>query len=146
MNLEIYGWDILKKNFPNIPFSKSILLNVFKKEFSSFKFDTINIVFTDKKHIQELNMEFRKKDIPTDVLSFPIEKDPLEGEIYICPECIDNINEREVLRLIVHGFLHILGYEHKGYFNEDLKHKEDMFVKQEEMLENIYDEINSRIR
>jgi probable rRNA maturation factor len=144
MKLEIYGWNILKKHFPKISFSKSKLKNILKEEFSSFKVSNIDIVFTTKKHIQELNKEFRKKDTPTDVLSFEIEREPLKGEIYVCPEYIVEENgEKEVARVIVHGFLHIVGYEHEGYFKEDSKKKEKMFVKQEEMLENIYNNLNN---
>jgi probable rRNA maturation factor len=144
MNLDIYGWNILKKHFPTISFSKSKLKNILKEEFSSFKVSNIDIVFTTKKHIQELNREFRKKDTPTDVLSFEINKEPLKGEIYVCPEYIGKENgEKEVIRIVVHGFLHIVGYQHKGYFDEGLEEKEDMFVKQEEMLENIYNNLNN---
>ena len=138
MELNIYGWNILKKHLPDISFPKDTLLNTLKKEFSSFKIDTLNIVFTSKDHIKKLNREFRKKNSGTDVLSFLINEKPLEGEVYICLECIPENNEKEVLRLVVHGFLHIVGYHHDRYFDEDSKEKEEMFVIQEEILENIY--------
>ena len=143
MVLEIYGWDILKKDFPKLSFSKTQISNILMKEFSSFDVDSINIVFTTKQHIKELNSEFRSKDSPTDVLSFLIEKEPLKGEIYICSEYVDDINEKEVLRLIIHGFLHIVGYIHEGFFRESSKKQEDMFVKQEKILDNIYSSLNN---
>jgi probable rRNA maturation factor len=144
MKLEIYGWDILKKHFPDISFSKNKLRDILKKEFSPFEVNDVNVIFTTKKQIQELNKEFREKDSPTDVLSFEIEEEPLEGEIYVCPEYVgEGDGEKEVVRLIVHGFLHVVGYEHEGYFKEDSNEQEKMFVKQEEVLENIYNNLNS---
>ncbi len=105
----------------------------------------ISIVFTTENDIKELNKEFREKNSSTDVLSFVIEEKPLLGEIYVCPEYIQkNYNEEEVLRDIVHGILHLLGDDHKGSFDPKSKVKENMFVKQENILENILYEINNR--
>jgi probable rRNA maturation factor len=142
MNLAIYNWNLLEKYFSNLSFPKNMLIDVLKKEFSTFKIDSLNIVFTTKKHIKELNKEFRQIDETTDVLSFLLSEKPREGEIYICSECAVEKDEKEILRLIVHGCLHVLGYKHKGYFKEESKEKEVMFVKQEEILENICSNLN----
>jgi len=158
MKLNIYNWTVLKKHFPNISFSKKDLQEVLFKKFSKYDLNNIdnvndikklNVVFVSPKDIKQLNKDFRKKDTVTDVLSFVLEQDPLIGEIYICPEYVaKKYNYEEVLRVIVHGFLHLLGYEHTQHFSEisNLKgeDKEDMFVKQENMLQNILYEINNR--
>jgi len=82
-------------------------------------------------------MKYRDIDSPTDVLSFEVSDSKKEGEIYICPEYVytffqGNQFEEEILRLIIHGTLHILGYDHKESMNESLD--EEMFKVQEELL------------
>lgn len=154
MQLSIYNWDILKKHFPKLPFSKKELREILFKELSNYDLNTVvgvsniktlNIVFVSPKEIKELNKDFRKKNTVTDVLSFVLEEDPLIGEIYVCPEYIvRKYDHTEVLRVIVHGFLHLMGYEHTRHFTGGLKSKEEMFVKQENMLQNILYEINNR--
>lgn len=158
MTLNIHNWTKLQKYFPNIEISEEELKKILLKTFESYnketkgedvfsEIDTINIIFTSSREIKRLNRDFRKKDSVTDVLSFTIEQDPLIGEIYICPEFISKkYFFEEVLRDILHGFLHLLGYEHVGHFSEALKGKEEMFAKQEDMLQNILDEINNRVR
>ena len=64
--------------------------------------------------ISELNREHRGKDETTDVLSFPIDEDgggpgPRElGDIVICPEHTSDLTEA-----VVHGVLHLCGYDHE---------------------------------
>jgi probable rRNA maturation factor len=158
MTLNIHNWTKLQKYFPNIELRKEELKKILLKTFESYtkgrrgedastEIDTINIIFASSKEIKRLNREFRKKDSVTDVLSFTIEQNPLIGEIYICPEYISKkYSFEEVLRDILHGFLHLLGYEHGGHFSEALESDEEMFVKQEDMLQNVLDEINNRVR
>ncbi len=76
---------------------------------------------------QELNKQYRQKDKPTDVLSFPLEERSLEtygilplGDIFICLDVARsqaqefNITLKEELaRLTVHGFLHLMGHDHE---------------------------------
>ena len=83
----------------------------------------VNLVFTTKRRIQQLNKSHRQKDKATDVLSFNLGDssgdDSVFGEIYIstdiarvqAPE-FDNTFSKELLRLSCHGLLHILGYDH----------------------------------
>ena len=77
--------------------------------------------------IKELNKKYRHKDKVTDVLSFPLEDKTLQkqgiiplGDIFIClpfakkQAKMQNISiEEELARLTVHGFLHLLGYDHE---------------------------------
>ena len=78
----------------------------------------ISVVFSDNESILEINKEFLKHDYYTDVISFNYSKgDIIEGEIYIS---IDKVKEnaleygdgikRETMRVIIHGVLHLLGY------------------------------------
>lgn len=94
---------------------------------------TTTIAFVSDKKMSELNNQFRGKNKTTDVLSFPFENDFDEnenflGDIVISLEqaerqAIENnlTLENEVKQLILHGILHLLGYDHEtdnGEMNE----------------------------
>jgi probable rRNA maturation factor len=95
----------------------------------------INLAFVDTKTIRRLNREFLKKDAPTDVLSFPFgEKKSIDGKSYLgdiaisvpqaFKQCLPKTHglEKELEDLAVHGFLHLLGFDHgKGIEEEQTK-------------------------
>ncbi|HEY6486491.1 MAG TPA: rRNA maturation RNase YbeY [Candidatus Cybelea sp.] len=75
--------------------------------------------------MRELNREYREKDAPTDVLSFPMEQAPLAdaqrllGDVVISVDTAarqaseyDATLQRELYRLLIHGLLHLLGHDH----------------------------------
>jgi probable rRNA maturation factor len=72
------------------------------------------IDLVDAARIQALNREHRGRDRPTDVLSFPIDEDepvagPRElGDVVICPE-----HAEDLVEAVVHGVLHLCGYDHE---------------------------------
>ncbi len=79
----------------------------------------INLIYFDDEKIRSLNKQFLEEDRATDVLAFKLneEDDPLEGEIYVGAErALEQAKEykvsftKEILRLSVHGALHLLGY------------------------------------
>jgi probable rRNA maturation factor len=83
--------------------------------------EEICILFTDDIEIQSLNRDYRAKDKPTDVLSFPLEKDGYLGDIAISMQTARRQAKEfgahlrdELLRLIIHGVLHIEGFEYEG--------------------------------
>lgn len=84
----------------------------------------LSIAFIGEKEMRRLNREYRHKDKVTDVLAFPLnERDDegvLLGEVLICyPQAKRQAAERghtgreEVLDLLIHGTLHVLGYDHE---------------------------------
>lgn len=109
----------------------------------------ISITFVDDERIREINRDYRGKDTPTDVISFALNEageeevqiiDPegpnVLGDIIISiPRTIEQAQryehsfERELGFLLVHGFLHLLGYDHLT--DEEEK---TMFSRQEEIL------------
>ncbi|HHT90176.1 MAG: rRNA maturation RNase YbeY [Bacillota bacterium] len=89
----------------------------------------VSVSFVDDGTIQILNREYRSMDAPTDVLSFPQDDDggfvALEGMPAVLGDIVISLEraqsqaaefghsvEREVVYLAVHGFLHLLGYDH----------------------------------
>jgi probable rRNA maturation factor len=68
----------------------------------------------DPERIRELNREYRGRDEPTDVLSFPVDEaapaaGPRElGDVIICPE-----HTEDLIEVVVHGVLHLCGYDHE---------------------------------
>ena len=83
--------------------------------------DEINIRITSNRELQGLNRRFRKKDKPTDVLSFPSAMPKVAGDIAISADIaatsaakLGHSTETEVKILILHGLLHLAGYNHEN--------------------------------
>ena len=90
----------------------------------------IELTFVGQARIRQANLDFRFKDKPTDVLSFEYAQDDnLLGEILIYPKCYTRTFD-EIDRLIIHGILHILGYDHEG----DETEAQEMETIQEHLL------------
>ena len=80
---------------------------------------TVNLVFCDNAYIRDLNNRFRKLDKVTDVLSFIYDEEDVFGEIYIATLKAQKQAPRwknsffdELRRLVVHGALHLAGFDH----------------------------------
>jgi len=80
----------------------------------------VSLLFTDDAHIRELNSRYRGQDKPTNVLSFPQASGRLIGDIILAYETVSlearlagRPFEAHMAHLIVHGFLHLLGYDHE---------------------------------
>ena len=102
----------------------------------------ISVTFVDNDRIHELNKQYRNKDMPTDVLSFPmgengqydIDEDngcKVLGDIVISmqrameqAELHGHSLQREVAYLTVHSMLHLLGYDHEGSGLEAVRMRE----------------------
>src|SRR3989344_2239073 len=107
----------------------------------------LGIQLVSPERMQELNFTHRQKDKPTDVLSFPLNDVTLEkydilplGDIFICPDvAVTQAAEskipvkEEMARLIIHGILHLLGYDHEQSLADDKK----MLDLQEEILNQL---------
>lgn len=81
----------------------------------------VTITFVGPSRMQALNREWKGHDAPTDVLAFPLPGPggTVTGDVYICP-AVARVHAREhrvpvrqeLIRLVVHGTLHVLGYDH----------------------------------
>jgi rRNA maturation RNase YbeY len=87
---------------------------------------SLSLAFVDKEEIKKLNKKFRKKNKATDVLSFELGDGKYLGEVVICPEMVKPDKsqrhfdgpatipaERDLVRVFVHGILHLCGYAHE---------------------------------
>lgn len=123
------------------------LLN-FAKEQENIEEDAeLSVTFVDKEEIQQINRDYRDKDKVTDVISFALEEDEPEiegldiprvlGDIIICADVAKeqaeeygHSFERELGFLSLHGFLHLLGYDHMNEADE-----KEMFGRQKSILD-----------
>ena len=122
---------------------EEVLYGALKKE----KLDNVsfNLIIVDNKYIHELNKNYRDIDRETDVITFALEDEDtvilpenerVLGDIYISydkaleqAEMYQHSLLRELSFLAVHGFYHLLGYDHQTKEEEKV-----MFEKQEEVL------------
>ena len=87
---------------------------------------TFTLLLSNNKNIKKLNKLFRKKNKSTDILSFPldkkikIKKNTYLGDIIISYNYLDKPRSQDlksfkekVTKIFIHGFLHLLGYDHK---------------------------------
>lgn len=130
---QVEYWD-LEKNNKYEEVVKKVVEQCFKEEKIEKSKLYLSIILTTPKHIHEINNEYRDVDRETDVLSFPIfEKQEIEqkiekkdfrnedvlGDIIISIEQVEkqakeygHSFEREFAYMIVHGFYHLMGYDH----------------------------------
>lgn len=122
---------------------EDVLKSAVKKE--NLVNTTFNLIIVDNDYIHELNKNYRHIDRETDVITFALEDDDslimptderILGDIYISiDKAISQAEEyghsllRELSFLAVHGFYHLLGYDHMTKEDEKV-----MFTKQEEVL------------
>jgi len=111
---------------------KKLILNILKNLPNNYRFINkkvnISVLLTTNKKIKYLNKKFRKKNKPTDILSFPFfEKKELKknlkkknlylGDIAISYQEFSKKNKKNYkigfIKIFIHGFLHLLNFDHK---------------------------------
>ncbi len=103
---------------------------------------SLSLLLSNNKNIKKLNKYFRNKNKPTDILSFPfnhnnkIDKKTYIGDIIISYNFMDNsklknqkIFKEKVIKTFIHGFLHLVGFDHiyKNDHNKMLKEEKLIF-------------------
>lgn len=155
MRNEIEFIDLLNETtLKNYKRTMKRILKRIKKELNIKQKLGLSVTLCDNNHIQDLNKTYRKKDMPTDVLSFAMEDDEDKalieeigklsrvreiGDIIISYEKAQaQANEynhslnREMCFLFTHGVLHLLGYDHMSKNDEEV-----MFALQEKILSDL---------
>jgi probable rRNA maturation factor len=115
---------------------KKQISSVFRKE--GVKLGGLNYIFCTDKRLLKINQDFLKHDYYTDIITFEINPkgQPIEGEIYIS---VDRVKEnahllgisfkQELLRVILHGALHLCGYKDKTPSQiKEIRQKEEFYL------------------
>ena len=135
--LDFSKWKYKIKN-PNIYFKKKFqklsTIPSFKNKNQEF-----SILLTNSKKIRSLNYKFKKKNKPTDVLSFPthnvFKNNSYIGDIAICFEILNKRSKTsnfflEFDKMWIHGYFHLIGYDHKKLKDfKKMKKKENLVLK-----------------
>ena len=122
------------------------LIKVFPKKYRFIKKKvSLTILLSDNKNIKKLNKKFRNKNKATDVLSFPsekkinIKKSPYIGDIVFSyeymnkPKTLSTLEfKNKLAKIFIHGFLHLLGYNHIK-----LKDFKVMLIEEEKIYQTI---------
>ncbi len=142
MELLIHFEDI--KKFPKAKGIKNILTHIFNEEKS--KAGSIGIIFCSVDYLLRINREYLSHDYYTDVITFDYtESNIVSGDIFIS---IDRVKENAVLfntlfgielyRVIIHGILHLLGYnDQKEREKKEMQKKEEIYIKEWINVDNL---------
>ena len=120
--------------FPN----DSIYSNWVERIVKHYKKDleTLNYIFTSDEYLLKVNQDYLNHDYYTDIISFPLSKDPISGDIFIS---IDRVKENsgilktefnnELLRVMAHGLLHFIGFDdHTEQDINDMRQAEEFSI------------------
>ncbi|OGD21968.1 MAG: rRNA maturation RNase YbeY [Candidatus Aminicenantes bacterium RBG_13_64_14] len=100
----------------------------------------VTLAFVGERAIRTLNRKFRKKDRPTDVLSFPLGEKGADGKFYLgdiviaVPVAFRQSRakghglDRELRLLAIHGFLHLLGYDHSAGIEDEERKAQRLYL------------------
>ncbi len=126
-----------KKLINNKIFFSKILRGFPKKYKFVNKKVIITVLLSNNKKIKKLNKLFRKKNKPTDILSFPI-KNKIKNNVFYLGDIIisyDFMNKpssisvqefkKKVTKIFIHGFLHLKGFDHSNNFDYEKMNKEE---------------------
>lgn len=124
--------DVFVANEQDVPVDEHRVASLARHALSAEDVDEeaeLSVLFVTPDHIRRLNSRFAGNDYVTDVLAFPMSDDEQEdtdeelllGDVVVCPAVAErNASQyghgliREVDVLVVHGILHLLGYDHQG--------------------------------
>ncbi len=132
-------------NLTNFAVDKAFFSGVAKKVLKGENKEKthLSIAFVSPGEIQKLNKTYRKKDKPTDVLSFEKVSDFKDecAEVILCPAYIKEKTQdsprslkKEMAEALIHGILHVLGYDHEISKAEE----ERVSAKQEEYFLKVF--------
>ena len=144
-----------EKNWSKKIKKKEFFFNLICKSFpKKYRFTnkklSLTLLLSNNKSIKRLNKKFRNKNRPTDILSFPFEskinrkKELYLGDIVISYDFIDkpknqslSLFKDKVIKIFIHGFLHLLGFNHIN-----IKDYKKMFREEQNIYQSVIKKIN----
>ena len=116
--------DVINNYTDKYKFNNKMINTLIKSTINSEgrKINSINLILTDDEFLRKMKNIYFKQDVYTDVISFNLEgpNENIEGEIYISMDrIIENAKllkssiDMELKRIMIHGILHLIGYEDK---------------------------------
>ena len=136
--------EVEVKNAKSFKVDKGFVRKVVSETLQSMRIKgniTVGVVFVSAHKMQEVNRKYRNIDKPTDVLSISYNEDlgthKYLGEILVCMEEVKKrakesrtTPKRELAHVMIHGTLHLLGWEHEG----STRATDRMHAKEEEIM------------
>lgn len=131
--------DITITNLSNIRINRKFISKIVETVLENKEKKNLSIVFSTPDFIRSINLKYRNKNKVTDVLAFPENLKEFQeiikswGEIVICPDQVqsqaENSFTEELARVLIHGILHLIGYDHEISKKnaEKMKKQEDYF-------------------
>jgi rRNA maturation RNase YbeY len=130
---------LLSTNHPHLRFSSKEIFRAIKNVYAGEgkKIPALAVICTNNRFIRTINKEFLAHDYVTDVIAFPLGNDGgVEAEIYVNLDAARNQAKKyrvtftqEARRLVIHGVLHVLGYNDKTQRGKKkMTAREDLYV------------------
>lgn len=145
--MEVEVKKLTKESSISSQFLKKLASYVLLKE-KAPKNAEVSLALVEKEEIKKLNRKYRGENALTDVLSFPLKEEEnkdepfLLGEVIISPEVVrkqaqkyGNSFKKELSLLVVHGLLHLLGYNHQNSLESKV-----MRIREKTLLDKIFKE------
>lgn len=117
---------------------KTLIVGLFKEEGAAL--EQLSYIFCSDAYLLQINQQFLNHDTLTDVITFPLSEvgDPVYGEVYLSTDRIEENAktfhveyQNELLRVMIHGALHLCGYTDKSKAQQSqMREKEDYYLKQ----------------
>ena len=144
----LFHFEDISLDLENKEHIKKILIDYIKN--NDNQCNIINYIFCSDEYLLNLNKQYLNHDYYTDILSFQMDDEPIQGDIFISVDRVeDNANtlgipfKDELYRVISHGILHFLGYKDKTEGEQKImRKKEDEMI---ELLKNDEDNGNFKL-
>ena len=155
ISIDVISESILwKKKIKKPTIFFNSIVKIFPKKYKFIKKKiSLTILLSNNKNIKKLNKKFRKKNKSTDVLSFPyekkinIKKSSYIGDIIVSYEFINQPKtlsslefKNKLTKIFIHGFLHLLGYDHIK-----LKDFKEMLIEEKKIYQSIETKITELV-
>lgn len=147
-NIIVPSWPGIHRDKPNIFFTSNEIdftlhdqvkladWITFTIEEEGYALNRIDYIFCTDEYLLKINQVHLQHDDYTDIITFPLEENPIVGEIYISVERVTEnaasfgvAFEDELHRVMIHGILHLCGYEdHEEDDIQEIRAKEELYL------------------